>query len=159
MNMASGSRRAFFLAVPLTIICASAARTAPVTIDDSGSEALSPSVTMRWKTAAPARAAADNVMVGTLTVRVRLNVMPWMHRSGRIYLVLPAQQPGPFTLSWNAQTRFLPGQVRSGGRQLVYAGPISAPFMEDTLTFQFTVAGALMQRPVAVTYHFEMDEV
>jgi hypothetical protein len=30
--------------------------------------------------------------------------------------------------------------------------------MEDTLTFQFSVAGALMQRAVPVTYHFEMDE-
>jgi hypothetical protein len=41
---------------------------------------------------------------------------------------------------------------------LVYAGPIASPFMEDTLTFQFSVNGALMARPVPVTYHFEMDE-
>jgi hypothetical protein len=41
---------------------------------------------------------------------------------------------------------------------LVYAGRITTPFMEDTLTFQFTVDGSLMRRAVPVTYHFEMDE-
>jgi hypothetical protein len=41
---------------------------------------------------------------------------------------------------------------------LVYSGPITSAFMEDTLTFQFTVNGALLRRSVPVTYHFEMDE-
>jgi hypothetical protein len=113
---------------------------------------------MRWKTAAPARSAADNVMLGTTTIRVHINVMPWLRHSGRIYLALPAQQPGPIGLSWITQGRLLPGQVRSGNRVLVYAGPITTPFMEDTLTFEFSVAGSLMQRAVPVTYHFEMDE-
>jgi hypothetical protein len=41
---------------------------------------------------------------------------------------------------------------------LVYAGPITTPFMEDTLTLQFTVSGALLHRAVPIAYHFEMDE-
>ncbi len=76
-------------------------------------------------------------MVGTTTIRVRLNVMPWLRRSGRIYLSLPAQQPGPIGASWVAQGRFLSGRVQSGNRVLVYAGPITTPFMEDVLKFQF----------------------
>jgi len=159
MSFAGGSRRPFFLAAALTIFWASAAQGKSITIDDSGSESLEPSVAMRWKTAAPSRATADNVMVGTLTVRVRINVTPWLRRSGRIYLVLPAQPPGRISLSWATQGRLQPGQLQSGNRVLVYAGPITAPFMEDILTFQFTVAGTLMQRAVPVTYHFEMDEV
>jgi hypothetical protein len=159
MSTAASSRRPFFLGAALTIIWASAAQATSITVDDSGSQALEPSVAMRWKTAAPSRAAADNVMVGALTVRVRINVMPWLRRSGRIYLVLPAQQPGRINLSWTTQGRFMPGQIQSGNRVLVYAGPITAPFMEDTLTFQYTVAGTLMQRAVPVTYHFEIDGV
>jgi hypothetical protein len=50
------------------------------------------------------------------------------------------------------------GQVQSGNRVLVYAGPITTPFMEDTLTLQFVVSGALLRRAVPVAYHFEMDE-
>lgn len=97
-------------------------------------------------------------MIGTTTIRVRINVLPWLHRSGRIYLALPMQQPGAIGLSWTTQGRLMPGQLQSGNRVLVYSGPIAAPFMEDTLIFQFTVNGALMRQTVPVTYHFEMDE-
>ena len=77
---------------------------------------------------------------------------------GRIYLVLPAQQPGPLSASWITQGRFMPGQIRSGNRVLVYAGPITTPFMEDVFKFQFSVNGNLVQRAFPVTYRFEMDE-
>jgi hypothetical protein len=149
---------AFFLSLALTIIWPQAARAKTIIIDDSGTQALEPSVTMHWKTAAPSRSPAGNLMVGTTTIRVRINVMPWLRHAGRIYLALPAQQPGPISLSWTTQGRFLPGQLVSGNRVLVYAGPVTTPFMEDTLTFQFSVNGTLMKRVVPVTYHFEMDE-
>jgi hypothetical protein len=148
----------FFFALTLTIISSAAAQAGSTVIDDSGTQALQPAVAMRWRTATPARSAADNVMIGTTTVRVRLNVMPWLRHSGRIYLSLPAQRPGPIRLSWVTQGRFQPGQVQSGNRVLIYAGPITTPFMEDTLTLNFVVDGTLMQRQVPVTYHFEMDE-
>jgi hypothetical protein len=151
-------RPAFFLAWALSIIWTSAAQANSITIDDSGTQALEPAVAMHWKTAVPTRSPAGTLMVGTTTIRVRINVLPWLHHSGRIYLALPAQQPGPLVLSWTTQGRFLPGQVQSGNRVLVYAGPIAAPFMEDTLVFQFSIDGALMRRTVPVTYHFEMDE-
>jgi hypothetical protein len=156
--MSSVCRPAFFLACALSIIWTQAAQAKSVTIDDSGTQALEPAVAMHWKTAVPSRSPAGTLMIGTTTIRVRINVLPWLHHSGRIYLALPAQQPGPLGLSWTTQGRFLPGQLQSGNRVLVYSGPIAAPFMEDTLTFQFSVNGALMRRTVPVSYHFEMDE-
>jgi hypothetical protein len=156
--MSTLKRSSFFLALAFGIIWGAAAEAKSITIDDSGSVAIEPSVLMRWKTAVPTRTAAGKLMVGTTTIRVRINVMPWLKHSGRIYLALPAQQPGPVSLSWTTQGRFLPGQLVSGNRVLVYAGRITTPFMEDTLLFQFSVDGALMRRAVPVTYHFEMDE-
>lgn len=156
--MIAQRRVTFFLGVALTIIWGSAAQAKSVTIDDSGSAALAPKVSMRWKTASPSRSGGPNLMVGSLSVRVHINVMPWLRHSGRIYLSLPLQQPGPMGLTWSTQGRFLPGQVQSGNRALVYSGPITTPFMEDTLTFQFTLDGKLMRQAVPVTYHFEMDE-
>jgi hypothetical protein len=156
--MSRVGRPAFFLACALSIIWTQAAQAKSVTIDDSGTQALEPAVAMHWKSAVPTRSPAGTLMIGSTTIRVRINVLPWLHHSGRIYLALPAQQPGPLGLSWTTQGRFLPGQVQSGNRVLVYSGPIAAPFMEDTLTFQFSVDGALMRRTVPVTYHFEMDE-
>jgi len=158
MSLRRSRRCGFFFALALTIISCAAAYAGSITIDDSGTQALDPAVSMRWKTATPARSAADNVMIGTTTVRVRINVLPWLRRTGRIYLSLPAQAPGPIRMSWSTQGRFLPGQLQSGNRALIYSGPITTPFMEDTLTLQFVVSGALMRRPVPVTYHFEMDE-
>jgi hypothetical protein len=152
------SRLTFFLALGVTIIWAKAAQAKSIVIDDSGSQAVEPSVSMHWKTAAPSRTAGGNQMVGTTTIRVRLNLTPWLRHSGRIYLSLPAQPPGPIGLSWVTQGRLLPGQLQSGSRVLVYSGPITSPFLEDTLTFQFTVNGSQMNRTVPVSYHFEMDE-
>jgi len=149
---------AFFLALAFSIIWPAAAQAKTTTIDDSGTTALEPFVSLRWKSVAPPRGGVDNSMIGTLTTQVRLNVMPWLKRSGRIYLSLPAQQPGPITLSWVAQGRFHSGQLRSGNRVLVYAGPITTPFMEDIFKFQFTVDGTLVRRPFPVTFRFEMDE-
>jgi hypothetical protein len=153
-----GSVPAFFLAHALSIIWASAAQAKTTTIDDSGTQALEPAVSMRWKTAAPSRSGAGNLMIGTTTIRVRINVTPWLRRSGRIYLDLPAQQPGPITASWVTQGRLSSGQVHSGNRALVYAGLIATPFMEDVLRFEFSVDGTLMRRAFPVTFHFEMDE-
>jgi hypothetical protein len=149
---------AFFLACALSIIWPPAAHAKTTTIDDSGTQALEPSVSMRWKTPTPSRSSGGNLMVGTTTLRVRLNVTPWLRRTGRIYLDLPAQQPGAISTSWITQGRFMPGQVHSGNRVLIYAGPISTPFLEDVMKFQFSVDGSLLPRPMPVTFHFEMDE-
>jgi hypothetical protein len=157
MSVIKPGMAAFFLALALTIIWSAPARAKSITIDDSGSQALEPTVSMRWKSAVPSRS-GGNLMIGATTIRVRINVTPWMRHSGRIYLSLPAQPPGRIGLSWTTQGRLLPGQLQSGNRVLVYTGPITAPFMEDTLTFQFSVDGTLMRRAMPVTYHFEMDE-
>jgi predicted small secreted protein len=147
----------FFLALALSIIWASAARAKTITLDDSGTQALEPAVSMRWKTATPTRS-GENLLIGTTTIRVRINVTPWIKRSGRIYLALPAQQPGPINASWITQGQLLPGQLRSGSRVLVYSGPITTAFIEDVLKFQFSVNAALIGRAYPVSFHFEMDE-
>jgi hypothetical protein len=153
------SRRAlrFFLALSLVIIWR-AAPAATRTLDDSGTQALEPGVSMRWQTAVPPRSGGADLLVGTTTIRVRINVTPWLKRSARIYLALPAQPPGPLAASWTTQGQLLPGQLRSGNRVLVYAGPITAGFIEDTLKFQFSVNAALIGRAYPVNFHFEMDE-
>jgi hypothetical protein len=147
----------FFLALPLVIIWR-AAPAATLTLDDSGTQALEPGVSMHWQTAVPPRSGGADLLVCTTTIRVRINVMPWLKRSARIYLALPAQPPGPLAASWTTQGQLLPGQLRSGSRVLVYAGPITAGFIEDTLKFQFSVNAALIGRAYPVNFHFEMDE-
>jgi hypothetical protein len=126
-------------------------------IDDSATLPNNAALNMRWQQPRPGGAASTQ-MVGTLLLQVKLNVAPWRHRTGRIYLVLPAQQPGGISASWTTQGRLLPGRVASGGRTLVYSGPISTPFIEDVVQLTVTVDGRRMLQTYPVNFRFEMDE-
>jgi hypothetical protein len=158
MSRITWGRRAFFLALAFTILWTSGAPAKTVVLDDTGTQALAPAVALRWKSLAPGRSGADNLLVGTTTFRIRINVAPWLRRNVRIYLALPAQQPGPMTVSWVGQGQLLPGRLQSGNRALVYSGPITRPFLEDQVRFQFSVDGTLVARPFPVNLQFEMDE-
>jgi hypothetical protein len=126
-------------------------------IDDSGTLPYNAAVAMRWQQAQP-RGPAGSQMIGTLQLRVRLNVTPWLRRTGHIYLVLPAQQPGAMTAAWTTQGRLLPGQLVPGTRSLVYAGPITTAFIEDVVQLTITVDGRRMLQTYPVNFRFEMDE-
>ena len=130
-------------------------RTKP--IDDTGTVTLQPTVGMRWQELSPRRR-TSTLMEGATQVRVRLNLKPWLGRTGRIYLVLPAQLPGNIEAAWTTTGRLLPGTVRVGGRTQVYAGPITAAVLEDTLTLTLTVDGTQMRQPYNLLFRFEMDE-
>jgi len=100
----------------------------------------------------------NSLLVGTLQLRVRLNVAPWLRRTGRIYLVLPAQQPAGMTATWTTHGRLLPGQLTAGSRALVYSGLITTPFIEDVVQMTLTVDGRRMGQAYPVNFRFEMDE-
>jgi hypothetical protein len=153
----------FFLGLTFTIFWGAAATPAwayskTIILDDSGTQALDPAVALHWKSVAPNRSGNSNLMVGSTTFRVRINVAPWLKRNARIYLLLPAQQPGPLSVSWTTQGKLLPGQLQSGNRTLVYSGAITRPFLEDEVTFAFNVDGALVKRAFPVNFQFVMEE-
>jgi len=126
-------------------------------IDDSGTLPNNAALALRWDQPSP-RGPNANLMVGTLALRVKLNVSPWLRRSGRIYLVLPAQQPGAISATWTTQGRLLPGRLSAGSRALVYAGPITTPFIEDNVQLTINVDGRRMLQMYHVNFRFEMDE-
>jgi hypothetical protein len=126
-------------------------------IDDSGTLPNNAALSMRWQQLSP-RGPDANSMVGTLGLRVKLNVASWQKRTGKIYLALPAQAPGPMTVTWTTQGRLLPGRVASGSRTLVYSGPIATPFIEDMVQLTIKVDGRRMQQLYHINFRFEMDE-
>ena len=138
-------------------LAAAPAHAKTVPIDDSGTLPYNAALAMRWQEPQP-RGPSRQQMLGTLQLRVRLNVAPWLRHIGRIYLVLPAQQPGAMTVSWTTQGRLLPGQLASGGRTLVYAGPFTTPFIEDMVQLSIAVDGRRMLQSYPVNFRFEMDE-
>lgn len=124
-------------------------------IDDTGtlSEGIS---RMYWRQLAPSRQ-VDNTMEGTTQVQVRLNLAPWAGRTGRIFMVLPEQPMGQIRASWPAHGRFLSGELVSGQRALIYAGPINSPVMEELLLLKLEVDGMRLQGIQHLNFNFEID--
>ena len=126
-------------------------------IDDSGTLPYNANAPMQWQALAPRRA-PNNLMDGSTTLQVRLNVAPWLNRTGRIFMVMPAQQPGPIQVAWTTQGRLLPGQMISGTRALVYSGLISSPVINEVMTIKLIVDGRKMSQAYQLNFHFEIDE-
>jgi hypothetical protein len=141
----------------MVLVAAVPADAKTTVIDDSGTLPYDAPLLLHWQQLSPRRP-VNNRMTGTLTLRVKLNVAPWLRRPGRIYLVLPAQQPGAMNASWSTQGRMLAGRVRSGTRSLVYSGLITTPFIEDVLQLTLEVDGTRMRQLYHVNFRFEMDE-
>ena len=149
--------RPLSLLLPLMVLVAAAPTDAKTTvIDDSGTLPYDAPLVLHWQQLSPRRP-VNNRMSGTLTVRVKLNVARWLRRTGRIYLMLPAQQPGAMNASWSTQGRLLPGRLSSGSRSLVYSGLITTPFIEDVLQLTLEVDGTQMRQLYHVNFRFEMD--
>ena len=149
--------RPFPLLLLMTLVVVIPADARTTVVDDSGTLPYNAPLLLHWQQLSPRRP-VNNRMTGTLTLRVKLNVAPWLRRPGRIYLVLPAQQPGAMSATWSTQGRLLAGRVSSGTRSLVYSGLITTPFIEDVLQLTLEVDGTQMRQLYHVNFRFEMDE-
>jgi len=149
------SRLPAAVALASLLICLPAAA-ATYKVDDSASQVLGNNVRMKWDSVVP-QAGRRATVSGELTVLVRLNVSQWQGQQGRIYMTLPAQPTGPVSATWTTQGRLLPGVLRAGERTLVYAGPIHAGLIEDTLRLLIQADGQKLVRPEQLTFSFEID--
>ena len=90
-------------------------------------------------------------------VAVRLTFEPWLNRSGRVFLVVPEQGTPSVRVSWRTQGRLLPGEISPGQRVLVYEGPISVPFLDETLALKIQADGRQLPEMRSLAFHFEID--
>ena len=146
-------RRALIAAMACAAACAHAAT---FRVDDTATLPSEASTTMQWRSPAPGRGASDEVE-GSAVVTVRLNTAPWMNRNGKIFLVLPPVPVGEVTAEWTTQGRLLAGQVRSGSRTLVFAGPIRTSVIEDTILLRISTDGRRLASPQRLDFQFEID--
>jgi len=125
-------------------------------VDDSGSQVLGGPLRLKPITPMPHGELAT-ALFGQTGVLVRLDVASWKGRRGRIYMSLPQQPGGQVAAAWSTQGRLLPGVVRSGERTLVYAGPIGADMLEDTLRLRIQADGRGLARDSRLAFSFEID--
>jgi len=144
------------IAVAVGLLTQGPAGAATYRVDDSATIPYESAAALRWRQVAPSRG-GDNAVEGSTTVQVRLNLAPWLKRNGRLYLVLPDQPAGQVTVRWTTQGRLLPGQLVSGQRALVYAGPITAPIVDETLVLRIETDGTRLNNSQRLNFQFEID--
>lgn len=142
-----------FALLALAWFAAGPAQAQALRLDDSASQVLSGLVRMKWEDPTPGR---SDMLVGQVTVLVRIDTSELRGRSGRIFHVL-GRQATPVEASWTARGPLLPGQLKDGERALVFAGPISTDLIEDTFVLTLRADANLLSRPEQLAFHFEFE--
>ncbi len=148
--------RAIFVACCVTLVSVSSSFSATFRVDDSASVPHEPITAMRWRSLAPGRA-ADNAVEGATFVTIRLNLAPWLNKTGKIYMVLPESSSNPIKVEWTTQGRLLGGRLVSGTRALVFDGAIRNTMIEDTIALRLETDGRRLSAPQRLQFHFEID--
>jgi hypothetical protein len=125
-------------------------------VDDSLTLPNEISMPMNWRSLAPGRE-AGHAVEGASVLTIRLNLAPWLGKTGKVYLALPEQPVGQVIAEWTTQGRLLPGQLASGNRTLVFAGPIRAGLLEDTIVLRLQADGRRLAAPQRLQFYFEID--
>ena len=144
------------LATALAVAGVTPATGATYLVDDGASAPQESTALLRWRQPAPSRS-NDNSLLGAKAVVVRLNLAPWINHSGRVFLALPEQGTTAVKVSWTTLGRLLPGALTPGNRTLVFAGPITTPILEETLTLQIEADGSRLPGTQRLKFHFEID--
>ena len=138
------------------LLVAAWAQAATFRVDDSLTLPNETSTPMKWRSLAPNRA-VGHAVEGSSVLTIRLNVAPWLKRNGRIYMGLPEQPIGQVSAQWSTQGKLLAGQLASGSRTLVYAGPIRTNLIEDTIVLRLQADGRRLAAPQRLQFYFEID--
>ena len=152
----------FFQSVALIFLlaCASSPQAKTLRVDDSTSLVREPTVAMRWRTLAPGRGASHQVD-GASQVAIRLDLAPFIAAAAakpvRIYMALAPQSIGQVSAQWTTQGNLLPGELLSGQRALVYAGPLPGPVLQDNLAVKISLDGRALAAPQRLQFYFEID--
>lgn len=153
--MTRASLTALLLALAL-LAAAPVASAQAQRVDDSQSQVLGSTLALRWDQAAP-RDGRAGTLSGTITVLVRLDVRAWRGRNARIYQVIPPSAGVDVQAQWTSQGVLLPGQMRSGERALVYAGPVNSDFLQDTFRLTIRANGDRLERTERLEFDFEIE--
>lgn len=125
-------------------------------VDDSGTVVLDP--VLQLQSQPLGRTGVGSPLVSASTrVSVQLNLAAWAGKRGRIYMSLPRTSGPSVRATWITGGTLLPGSLISGDRAIVYAGPISSPFLRDMIDIKLEADGARLIQPEALAFGFEIE--
>ncbi len=92
-----------------------------------------------------------------MQVRVVLNVIPWVGKPARVYMVMPSLAQSSLAIQWTTSGLLLPGRLSGGQRQLVFQGVVPAARIEDTLRVTALADARDAATPARVNFSFEIE--
>lgn len=140
----------------LGLLIVSASHADSIRLDDSGSYAVQPHVRMQWQSAI-ASTGSSAATEARVRVQIRIDTRAYAGQQGRIYMVLPLDAGPPLRTQWQTEGRLLPGSLVSGGRTLVYAGPLPGNALEDQLSVQLSSNASWLSDSRRLNFYFELD--
>lgn len=143
------------LALLVLSLLKSAGATA-VKVDDSGSLVSQSVLPLRWSQVVPDRS-HDHSVQGSLQVAIRLDLSPWLNRPIRLFIALPQSTHEPIQASWTTQGRLLPGELRSGGRALVFNSVVRSKQLEESIVLTLKADGRKLQPTQTLAFYFEIE--
>lgn len=155
MQKISGARARLGVAL-LMLSYAQGISAAAERVDDSGSVVSQAVLPMRWSQPMPGRN-NDNSTHGSLHVALRLDLSPWLNRPVRLYMALSHASHEPIQASWTTQGRLLPGELRSGGRALVFNDVVRSKQLEESIVLTLKADGRKLESTQTLQFYFEIE--
>ncbi|HLS83628.1 MAG TPA: hypothetical protein VK016_03095 [Arenimonas sp.] len=149
--------RLAFLLTLCMLLLAPPAQAQAVRLDDSRTQVLGSALRLEWVDSVP-RPGTAQLMSGSITVHVRLDVRAWKGRNVRIYKMLEPTAGARMLVRWTGQGRLADGQLQEGQRSLVYAGPITTDELQDVLQVTVLADGNRYNGRESLRFHFELEE-
>lgn len=143
-------------ACALAFLSLTASHAGSVRLDDSGSYAVQPNLRMQWRSAI-ASTGSSAATEARVRVQIRIDTKAYAGQQGRVYMVFPLDAGPPLRAEWQTEGRLLPGVVLSGGRTLVYAGPLPGGALEDQLTVRLSSDVSWLSDSRRLNFYFELD--
>ena len=126
-----------------------------VVLDDSLSHVETPAVEMQWRP--QSQSTTDAGMEAWVRVRVHIDTRAFLGQRGRVYLVLPMDQPPSVEAVWSSSGALMPGRVVSGERALTYSGLITAASLRDVITVRLRTNSEWLSTSRRLRFHYEFE--
>ena len=135
--------------------CAAMAQGSVHRLDDSLSHTEPANVQMQWRPQTGPQ--ASNGMEAWVRVRVHIDTRDWSGRRGRVYMVLPADQPPAVEAVWTTAGTLAAGRLVSGERSLVFTGTLPGDALQDLLSVRLRTGPDWFSQSRRLSFHFEFE--
>ncbi|TNF51715.1 MAG: hypothetical protein EP308_12685 [Burkholderiales bacterium] len=124
-------------------------------LDDSLSHTEPANAQMQWRPQTGPD--ASDGMETWVRVQIHIDTRDWSGRRGRVFMVLPPDQPPAVEAVWASNGTLRAGRLVSGERALVFSGTLPAQALQDTFNVRLRTGPDWFTSSRRLSFHFEFE--